>query len=113
MNDREKDTLIPLVDLAALHARVAEQAEAGVQAVLRSGQYVGGPVVTEFERAMAQREGTTHAVGVANGTDAIALVLRALGVGTGDEVVIRVVAIDSDKATILRFCHFFWQKPFT
>jgi dTDP-4-amino-4,6-dideoxygalactose transaminase len=56
--------------------------------VLKSGRYVLGPEVEAFEAELAAWAGTAHAVGVASGTDALTIALRALGVGPGDEVVV-------------------------
>jgi dTDP-4-amino-4,6-dideoxygalactose transaminase len=58
------------------------------RAVLESGRYILGPEVEAFEIEFASYIGVGHCVGVANGTDAIAIALRALGVGPGDEVVV-------------------------
>src|SRR5262249_50596524 len=55
--------------------------------VLSSGSFVGGVHVTRFEKAFADFCGAPHCVGVANGTDALELTLRALGIGPGDEVI--------------------------
>jgi dTDP-3-amino-3,4,6-trideoxy-alpha-D-glucose transaminase len=55
--------------------------------VLEAGRYVGGPAVESFERSFAAWCGTSEAVGVASGTQAIELALRALGIGAGDEVI--------------------------
>jgi dTDP-4-amino-4,6-dideoxygalactose transaminase len=75
------DTSTPLAPLRArLHAKAAE--------VLDGGRYILGPEVEAFEREFAGYLGARHAVGVANGTDALTLALRALGVGPGDEVVV-------------------------
>ena len=63
----------------ALAARLAD--------VVRSGRYILGPEVSELEREFAAYLGVAHCVGVANGTDALTIALRALGVGEGDEVV--------------------------
>jgi dTDP-3-amino-3,4,6-trideoxy-alpha-D-glucose transaminase len=60
---------------------------AAIDRVVASGWYILGPEVEAFEAELAAACGTRHAVGVGNGTDAIALVLRALGIGPGDEVV--------------------------
>jgi dTDP-4-amino-4,6-dideoxygalactose transaminase len=79
---------IPLVDLGAQHAQVAEEVAAGWADVLARKAFVGGPQVAEFEAAYAAYIGVRHCVGVGNGTDALELALRALGVGTGDECVI-------------------------
>src|SRR5919201_898753 len=56
-------------------------------AVIDSGRYVLGPEVQGFEQEFARYLGAEHCVGVANGTDALTLAFRALGVGPGDEVV--------------------------
>lgn len=79
---------IPLVDLAAQHAVVAAEVEAGWQSVLRRTAFVLGDEVAAFEREFAAFSGVDHCVGVANGTDALELALRAVGVGPGDEVVL-------------------------
>jgi dTDP-4-amino-4,6-dideoxygalactose transaminase len=79
---------IPLVDLAAQHAQVADEVAEGWAGVLAKTAFVGGPQVAEFEAAYARYLGVAHCVGVGNGTDAIELALRALGVGTGDECVV-------------------------
>ncbi len=79
---------IPLVDLAAQHAQVADEVARGWAAVLAATAFVGGPQVAEFESAYASYIGVAHCVGVANGTDALELALRALGVGAGDECVV-------------------------
>ncbi|MGO4274940.1 DegT/DnrJ/EryC1/StrS family aminotransferase, partial [Paenibacillus sp. TAF58] len=58
-----------------------------VSDVLDSGQYIMGPFVTKFEKSIADYCGVKHAVGVANGTDALLLTLDALNIGPGDEVI--------------------------
>jgi dTDP-4-amino-4,6-dideoxygalactose transaminase len=79
---------IPLVDLQAQHAEVADEVLAGFATVLQNTSFVGGPDVAAFEAEFAQYCATQHCVGVANGTDAIELALRALGIGRGDEVIL-------------------------
>jgi dTDP-4-amino-4,6-dideoxygalactose transaminase len=75
------DTKTPLAPLReALHAKAAE--------VLDAGRYILGPEVGAFESELAGHLGTPHAIGVANGTDALVLALRAMGVGPGDDVVV-------------------------
>ena len=61
--------------------------EEAVLAVLRSGHYIGGPQIKQFEEAFAVSVGCHHAVGCNSGTDALILALRALGIGAGDEVI--------------------------
>ncbi|MEE4544765.1 DegT/DnrJ/EryC1/StrS family aminotransferase [Streptomyces sp. V4-01] len=79
---------IPLVDLKAAHAEVAEEVRAGFERVLAATAFVGGEEVGAFEREYAAFGKVAHCVGVANGTDALELALRASGVGPGDEVVL-------------------------
>ena len=61
--------------------------DAAIQAALESGRYILGPEVAAFETEWAAYVGTSEAVGVGNGTDAIELALRALGIGSGDVVI--------------------------
>ncbi|MEW2114207.1 DegT/DnrJ/EryC1/StrS family aminotransferase [Streptomyces sp. NPDC005474] len=79
---------IPLVDLKAAHEEVAEEVRAGFERILADTAFIGGDEVRAFEREYADFGGVAHCVGVANGTDAVELALRASGVGPGDEVVI-------------------------
>ncbi|HVE83114.1 MAG TPA: DegT/DnrJ/EryC1/StrS family aminotransferase [Myxococcales bacterium] len=79
---------IPLVDLQAQHRQVADEVRAGLERIFATGSYILGQDVTEFEEAFARFIGVPHCVGVANGTDAIELVLRAADVGPGDEVLL-------------------------
>lgn len=79
---------IPLFDPATPVRAIEERVRAAVDAVLADGAYVLGPHVESFERAFAQYVGARHAIGVANGTEAITIALRALGVGPGDDVVV-------------------------
>jgi dTDP-4-amino-4,6-dideoxygalactose transaminase len=80
-------TRIPLVDIKAQYAPLIPDLQARFASVLESGRFIFGPEVEEFEREAAALLGVPHAIGVANGTDAIALVLQALGIGPGDEVI--------------------------
>jgi dTDP-4-amino-4,6-dideoxygalactose transaminase len=82
-----KNAPIPYVDLAAQHALLKSELLAAASRVFDHGQFILGPEVDEFERAFARMCGAKHALGVANGTDALVLALRACGVGAGDEVI--------------------------
>ncbi|SES25151.1 DegT/DnrJ/EryC1/StrS family aminotransferase [Actinokineospora terrae] len=79
---------IPLVDLAAQHAAVADEVAAGWAAVLAKTAFVGGPQVTAFEGEYAAFAGVEHCIGLGNGTDALELALRALSIGAGDECIV-------------------------
>ena len=81
-------TRIPLVDLAAAHAEVAAEVEIGFKRIIAETAFVGGTEVTAFEQEYAAFTGVPHCVGVANGTDALELALRAVGVGPGAEVIL-------------------------
>ena len=79
---------VPLFDPDTPRAVLARRLRAAVDDVLAGGRFILGPEVAAFERELAAAFGVADAVGVANGTDAITLALRALGVGHGDEVVV-------------------------
>jgi dTDP-4-amino-4,6-dideoxygalactose transaminase len=81
-------TRIPLVDLQIQHAQIAAEVEAGWAEVVSTGAFINGPAVRAFESEFAAFSGVDHAVGVGNGTDALELVLRARGIGAGDEVIV-------------------------
>jgi dTDP-4-amino-4,6-dideoxygalactose transaminase len=77
---------IAFIDLAAQQARIRDRIDAAVSSVLDSGQYVMGPQVKQFENELAAFCGAKHALGCANGTDALLLALMTLGIRTGDAV---------------------------
>src|SRR2546430_7536297 len=81
-------TPIPLVDLRAAHAEIADEVELGFKRVLATVTFVGGEEVSAFEREYAACCALPHCVGVANGTDALELALRAVGVRAGVDVVL-------------------------
>jgi len=78
---------IPLVDVKAQYAPLIPELEERFSAVLESGRFIFGPEVEAFEREAAAYLGVPHAIGVANGTDALVLALDALGIVRGDEVI--------------------------
>lgn len=77
---------IPFIDLGAQRERIGAAIEAGVKRVLDHGAYIMGPEVKRFEAELATFAQSKHALSCANGTDAIELILLALGVGEGDAV---------------------------
>jgi dTDP-3-amino-3,4,6-trideoxy-alpha-D-glucose transaminase len=79
---------VPLFDTSTALAPLKEELRAAIARVLDSERYILGPEVEAFEREWAAYCGAGHAVGVANGTEAITIALRAMGVGPGDEVVV-------------------------
>lgn len=80
--------LVPMLDLSLQHALVAEEIRIGFDRVLSATSFIQGPDVAVFEREFAAYCGVENVVGVANGTDAIELALRAAGVGPGHEVIV-------------------------
>lgn len=78
---------VPLLDLKAQHAMIRDSVINAMTKVIDDQAFILGEPVERLEREVAQLSHTTHAIGVANGTDAILLALRALDIGRGDEVV--------------------------
>ena len=78
---------IPLVDVKAQYAPLTSQLKDAFADILESGAFILGPNVKAFEREAAEYLGVPDTIGVGNGTDAIVLVLDALGIGPGDEVI--------------------------
>jgi dTDP-3-amino-3,4,6-trideoxy-alpha-D-glucose transaminase len=78
---------IPLVDVKAQYEPFLPRIREAIDGVLASGAFILGPNVAAFEREAADYLGVKESVGVANGTDALVLVMDALGIGTGDEVI--------------------------
>jgi dTDP-4-amino-4,6-dideoxygalactose transaminase len=87
MQTLETATRISFVDLKAQYQSIKQEVDSAIAAVIQQTAFIGGPFVKEFEEAFARYCGTDHCVGVANGTDALYIALRALGVGPGDEVI--------------------------
>ncbi len=79
--------MIPMVDLKRQYARLKPQIDAALEQVLENTQFILGPNVAALEEEIAAYHGVSAAVGVANGTDALRLALRACGIGPGDEVI--------------------------
>lgn len=94
--------VVPLVDLEASHREVAAEVVTGFERVLASRAFVLGPEVEAFEEELALFLDVRRCVGVANGTDALELALRALGIGRGDEVVIPANTFVATAEAIVR-----------
>jgi dTDP-4-amino-4,6-dideoxygalactose transaminase len=97
---------VPFLDLRRETEELRPELDRAIAGVLDSGSYILGPAVAAFEEAFAAYCGSRHAVGVASGTDAITLALRAFEIGPGDEVVTAantcvptVAAIEATGAT--------------
>jgi dTDP-4-amino-4,6-dideoxygalactose transaminase len=83
MNER-----VPLVDIPAQQAEIMSEIRPEVDRILTTGAFVGGKVVSAFEESYAALAGSGHCIGVANGTDALEIALRATGVRAGSEVIL-------------------------
>lgn len=78
---------IPFVDLNTQYLSIKGEIDLAIEWVLKETAFIGGRFVKEFEEAFAAYCGVKHCVGVANGTDALFVALKALGIGKGDEVI--------------------------
>lgn len=78
---------IPMVDLKEQYHRLKNEIDSGLLQALEATQFILGPNVQAFEKETAAYLGVKHAIGVANGTDALHLAVDALGIGAGDEVI--------------------------
>ena len=79
---------IPILDLKAQYASIRNEIQAAVNSVLENQHFILGPEVKALEKEIAEYCGTKYAVGVASGTDALILGLKACGIGPGDEVIV-------------------------
>jgi len=78
---------VPFVDLKAQYRSIKAEIDAAIADVIENTAFIGGSAVESFERDFAEFIGASHCVGVGNGTDAIFIALKSLGIGEGDEVI--------------------------
>ena len=95
-------TEIPLVDLAAQHAEVADEVEIGFREVMATTGFIGGAKVEAFERDFGLWWGRRSAIGVANGTDALEMMLRAADIGPGDVVFVPANSFIATASAVVR-----------
>jgi dTDP-4-amino-4,6-dideoxygalactose transaminase len=93
---------IPLVDVKAQYAPLIPELRERIQEVLDSGEFILGPNVKAFEQEASAYLGVQQTVGVANGTDALVLVLDAMGIGPGDEVICPAFTFYATAESIVR-----------
>lgn len=93
---------VAFLDLRQAHTELADELEAAISRVMRSGRYLSGSEVEQFERQFAAYCGRAAAVGVGNGLEALRLALEAIGIGHGDEV---LVSAHTSIATWLAITH--------
>ena len=93
---------IPLVDLSAQHRHVAGEVAEGFERVMSATSFINGEDVAAFEAEFASFCGVDHCVGVANGTDALELALRAMQIGPGDEVIVPTNTFVASAEAVVR-----------
>ena len=98
---RRRRRMIPLVDLTAQYHSIKEEIDAAVSATLESGHFILGPAVSTFEQSVASYLGVEQAIGLASGTDALVLALRALNIGPGDEVIVPAYTFFATAGTVM------------
>jgi len=91
---------VPFADLTAQYQAHKQEFDAALSAVIARNAFVGGEFVREFEKAYADKYGVGHCISCANGTDAIYIVLRMLGIGAGDEVITTAASWISTTETV-------------
>jgi dTDP-4-amino-4,6-dideoxygalactose transaminase len=91
---------VPFADLYAQYLSIRAEIDAAIAAVLRTSAFIRGPYVEAFEREFAAACGLKHVVSCANGTDALYIAMRALGVAAGDEVIVPAHSWISSSATV-------------
>jgi dTDP-4-amino-4,6-dideoxygalactose transaminase len=94
--------MIPIMDLRRQYQLLKAELEPAVLSVLEKGAFILGPEVQQFEREIAAYLGAGHALGVASGTDALYIGLRALNVGPGDEVITTAFSYIATSEAIVR-----------
>src|SRR5262249_16889861 len=94
--------LIPLVDLKLQHRQIADELQQGFARLFENTAFILREEVASFERAFAQFSGVKHCVGVANGTDALEMILRAVGVANGDEVIVPANSFVATAFAVMR-----------
>lgn len=93
---------VPFIDLPAQYAAIRQEVRGQVDAVLESAAFILGAYTRQFEDSFSRYLGAQHTIGVANGTDALILTLKACGIGAGDEV---ITSVNSFVATAEAIAH--------
>lgn len=88
MNEPIVERPIPLMDMVAQYRSIQSEIDEAIRQVLEAGQFILGPNVAALEKEIAVYLGVKRGVGVASGTDALLLAMRALEIGDGDEVIV-------------------------
>lgn len=97
-----RDSSVPFVDLGWQTRQIRQDLDTALRRVIDDGDFILGRDVESFESEFAEFVGTGRCVGVANGTDALELALRATGVGRGDEVIVPTNSFFATAAAVFR-----------
>jgi dTDP-4-amino-4,6-dideoxygalactose transaminase len=92
---------IPLADLVAQYHTIQADIDRAIRSVLEDGRFINGPNTEALEHEIASFLGVDHGIGVASGTDALILSLRAIGVGAGDEVIVPAYTFLATASAVL------------
>ena len=84
--------MIPFVDLHRQYEKIKSEIDQAITDVIRVTAFIGGKRISEFETAFANWLGVKHCIGCANGTDSIEILLQAMGIGVGDEVIVPAIS---------------------
>jgi len=93
-------TIIPLMNLKRMNGQILPEIQDAIQSVIKSNQFINGPDVVKFEEAFSNYSKIKNVVGVSNGTDAIMAVLKALDIGSGDEVIVPTMTFISSAEAV-------------
>lgn len=83
---------IPFVDLYAQYLLIKKEIDAAIEMTIKNSAYIGGQAIKDFEKAFAAYLGAEHVIACANGTDSIEILLKAYGIGEGDEVLVPAIS---------------------
>ncbi len=92
---------VPYFDVSRQHQKFSAEAHAAIEKVLKSGAFILGPAMNDFESEFAAYAGTRFALGVGSGTDALIFALKALGIKKGDEVIVPSFTFTSTALAVL------------
>ncbi len=91
---------IPFVDLQAQYQSIRAEIDSAIATVIANTSFIGGPPVLAFEQEFAAAYGVKHVIGCANGTDSLYIIMKMLGIGSGDEVITAANSWISSSETI-------------
>jgi dTDP-4-amino-4,6-dideoxygalactose transaminase len=84
--------MIPFVDLHRQYLSIKNEIDDAIQLVINETAFIGGHRISTFEKSFADWLGVKHCIGCANGTDSIEILLKAMGIGSGDEVIVPAIS---------------------